>query len=292
MSPRYSSASSISTVGDKSTVSSHYCSFSNVQPHRPQQTQEGGTEDILQQKQNQKSNNRNMEKKLKSVQFVEYCEVYLIPTLDELSVEEYDAIYYTKYDYRQIQLENIPILLLMNQGIFPETNRQYFRGLEFAMEDYRIESKYIRSIQLQTILLEQRKHAQQLKYHDEAHMFGVGNDALSSSSSSSSSSSTSSTSLSSSLSPSFTTRLQDPYWVEHVYGNLTATSKELAINGGSYDARMVVSLNSNKSPTKSSQITFQSSHGRFRNLNESSRKSSTKLSTNVPTSNHTATGAE
>jgi hypothetical protein len=144
-------------------------------------------------------NNNNNNKVKKSVQFAEYSELFNIPTVRELSKEEYNAVYLTRHDYKRIQCDNKRTIWMMNNGQFPDCDSQYFRGLEFGMTDYIMESKQVRTRTLHMILYAQRQHR---RHHRRTHQL-----------------------------------LDDPEWIERVYRKHTYNSRMMASYGGAYDAK-------------------------------------------------------
>jgi hypothetical protein len=102
--------------------------------------------------------------KKKSVRFKMACRLIRIPTLADLSEEEYKAVYFTRDDYQRIRCENECILQRMNKkgdddhderdddGAAGDTvelldgDDDYFRGLEIFLTKYALQRKCARSL--------------------------------------------------------------------------------------------------------------------------------------------------
>jgi len=67
----------------------------------------------------------------KQVNFSEYAVVSLIPNIDYYTKEEREAIYLTPEDYVRIRNENRITIERIQKGELPDTESEYFRGLEW-----------------------------------------------------------------------------------------------------------------------------------------------------------------
>jgi hypothetical protein len=74
------------------------------------------------------------------VTFAAEVEIHEIAHIKEMSVDEWQALYYSRGDYRRIAKENNATLRLMKQRCFPGTEKLYFRGLERKLPKARHES--------------------------------------------------------------------------------------------------------------------------------------------------------
>ena len=78
----------------------------------------------------------------RSVSFAQQDLVHEVESFKQsLSRKERRRVFMERPEYECIQRENDTILNMMNQGIFPTTEKRYFRGLEFMMPETREERK-------------------------------------------------------------------------------------------------------------------------------------------------------
>jgi hypothetical protein len=100
----------------------------------------------------------------KAVSFSDFSELHYVPPVDELTNEEYQATYMTEIDYERIQRESADTLKIMRKGKYPGTTKLYFRGLEIALPQARLERKqrieHVTSMILREQLLERALHPQ------------------------------------------------------------------------------------------------------------------------------------
>jgi hypothetical protein len=90
------------------------------------------------------------------VTFAAEEEIHEIPHVDDLSVDECHALYYSKIDYGRIAKENNKTLRLMKQRHFPGTEQLYFRGLEGQLPKAKHESHHRISLAVEVVLQEQQ----------------------------------------------------------------------------------------------------------------------------------------
>ena len=86
---------------------------------------------------------------------LERNDVHLIPHCSHYSAEEIQALYLSKREYRRIEKENSDTLRYMNRGIFPDSEKRYFRGLEVLLNKARMERQERQAMVLMAVLEEQ-----------------------------------------------------------------------------------------------------------------------------------------
>lgn len=92
----------------------------------------------------------------KKVSFSEYSMLHLIPSIDNYSQEEREAMYLTEEDIDRIQEENERTIELIREGNLPDTESECFRGLECKGISHLCNQKRaMREITLSLIISEQ-----------------------------------------------------------------------------------------------------------------------------------------
>jgi hypothetical protein len=112
-----------------------------------------------------KHNNENKKKKSvrgakrrKRVSFSEYSMLHLIPSIDNYSQEEIDAMYLTEEDNERIQEENYRTIEEIRKGNLPDTASTCFRGLECRGMSHLLKQKRaMREITVSLIISEQEQ---------------------------------------------------------------------------------------------------------------------------------------
>ena len=99
------------------------------------------------------ASNRDSRRRQRCVTFAAEEEIYGIPHVEELSVDECQTLYYSEKDYRRIEQENNQTLRLMEKRQFPGTDKLYFRGLEGQLPNAQHESLLLA---LEALLQEQK----------------------------------------------------------------------------------------------------------------------------------------
>jgi hypothetical protein len=84
-------------------------------------------------------------------------QIHEIPSKDEYTVEEWDAIYLTSHDYQRIQHDNWETLRMMRKNIFPSDNDHYFRGLELQLPKARGQRQRRNRLAVKAILRYQKQ---------------------------------------------------------------------------------------------------------------------------------------
>jgi hypothetical protein len=90
------------------------------------------------------------------VTFAAEEEIHQIPCIEELSVDEYQTLYYSESDYGRIAKENGATLRLMKKRYFPGTEKLYFRGLEGQLPKAKHESHQRILLAVEAVLQEQQ----------------------------------------------------------------------------------------------------------------------------------------
>ncbi len=92
----------------------------------------------------------------KRVSFSEYSMLHLIPSIDNYSQEEREAMFLTEDDMERIHEENERTIELIRNGDLPDTESECFRGLECRGIDHFCKQKRaMREITLSLIISEQ-----------------------------------------------------------------------------------------------------------------------------------------
>lgn len=95
-------------------------------------------------------------KRRKRVTFSEYSSGRMIPNIDSYSQEEIEAMYLTNKDMERIQEENMRTIEEIRKGNLPDSETDYFRGLEGRANAHFIKQKRaLREITVSLILSEQ-----------------------------------------------------------------------------------------------------------------------------------------
>ena len=91
----------------------------------------------------------------KSVRFVPKCKFIYIPKLSEMPDEEFEAVYFTRDDYQRIRNENKRTGQKMTSEDgsvqLPDSDEEYFRGLEFGLPKYSLQRRRVRSATLKMV---------------------------------------------------------------------------------------------------------------------------------------------
>ncbi|KAL3942453.1 MAG: hypothetical protein SGARI_000262 [Bacillariaceae sp.] len=90
-----------------------------------------------------------------SVTFATHAEELTIENTDDISEDEKLQCWFTSSDYQRIRDENNRTSQMMNQGLFPDSPQETFRGLENHMDDYIIERRHTIHACVDAILNEQ-----------------------------------------------------------------------------------------------------------------------------------------
>jgi hypothetical protein len=114
-----------------------------------------------------------IEKPKKFVRFSEYSVMYSIPNLDSFMQQELEDCFMTDEDYDRIHRENSITLSYMENGIYPDDDNLYFRGLESGMQHIYTEKKRLSQAAVKEVL---RRQADKKDLTDEAwvnHYYGA-----------------------------------------------------------------------------------------------------------------------
>ena len=91
----------------------------------------------------------------KTVRFVPKCKFIHIPKLSEMPHEEFEAVYFTRDDYERIRNENKQTGQKMTSEDgsvhLPDSDEEYFRGLEFGLPKYALQRKRARTATLKMV---------------------------------------------------------------------------------------------------------------------------------------------
>jgi hypothetical protein len=101
-------------------------------------------------------------KQKKSVRFTTYSELYYIPSLDEYDRSDLAKVYLSQKDKDRISNENHHTLLAMNHGVYPDSDFEYFRGLEGGMRWFSVQRKNLVRATVSAVLQEQMAHGRDL----------------------------------------------------------------------------------------------------------------------------------
>ena len=97
-------------------------------------------------------------KRRKRVSFSEYSMLHLIPSIDNYSQEEIEAMYLTEEDNERIQEENHRTIEEIRKGNLPDTASTCFRGLECRGMSHLLKQKRaMREITVSLIISEQEQ---------------------------------------------------------------------------------------------------------------------------------------
>ena len=119
------------------------------------------------------NNNNNNEKPKKSVRFSDFSVMYSIPSLESFSQQEVQDSFLTDEDYDRIHRENSITLSYMENGIYPDDENLYFRGLEPGMQHIYMEKKRLAKAAVQEVL---RRQSEKKDLADDAwvnHYYGT-----------------------------------------------------------------------------------------------------------------------
>jgi hypothetical protein len=84
-------------------------------------------------------------------------QIYEIPSKDEYTVEEWEAVYLTSHDYHRIQEDNWETLRMMRKNVFPSDEDYYFRGLEIQLPKARGQRQRRNRLAVKAILRYQKQ---------------------------------------------------------------------------------------------------------------------------------------
>lgn len=101
---------------------------------------------------------RSSESNKKSVRFAYCVDVCVVPSVSEMTEEEYRSTFYTKKDYKKIERDNQRTLLQMarENRVDVENDSLYFRGLEVYVKSAMEERQQRRNFVVSQILREQQ----------------------------------------------------------------------------------------------------------------------------------------
>lgn len=95
-------------------------------------------------------------KQKKTVRFSTYSELYYIPNLEDYDRRDLAKAYLSQKDRERIAIENQYTLSAMNQGIYPDSDDEYFRGLEGGIHWFSIYRKDLVRATVLAVLREQK----------------------------------------------------------------------------------------------------------------------------------------
>jgi hypothetical protein len=101
-------------------------------------------------------------KKKKAVQFSADSEVYDIPRLEDHDQGDLENAYLSERDHERITNENQYTLLAMNRGVYPDSEEEYFRGLEGGMQWFSLQRRRLVRATVSAILRAQKEQGRVL----------------------------------------------------------------------------------------------------------------------------------
>lgn len=101
--------------------------------------------------------------KTKSVRFSTYSELYYVPNRDDYDQQEMSAVHMSESDQERIMNENHYTLWKMKQGIYPDSQIEYFRGLEAGIETFHLQRKHFVRDSVSAVLRQQKERGRVLE---------------------------------------------------------------------------------------------------------------------------------
>jgi hypothetical protein len=93
----------------------------------------------------------------KTVKFSTYSELYYIPNLEDYDQRDLANAYLSQRDWERITNENQYTLLAMNQGVYPDSDEEYFRGLEGGIQWFSLQRKCLVRATVSAVLRAQKE---------------------------------------------------------------------------------------------------------------------------------------